>query len=117
MKKLLFTIFCITQIGFILVYPTEALKAAREGLNLWLNVMIPTLLPFLICTGILVQTRPDQPVAGTVQNVMEDCFWHISLPVHMQFWSECCAVILWGQKQHRIFMKMDRSQKRKRNIC
>ena len=39
MKKLLFTIFCITQIGFILVYPTEALKAAREGLNLWLNVM------------------------------------------------------------------------------
>lgn len=56
MKKLLFTIFCITQIGFILVYPTEALKAAREGLNLWLNVMIPTLLPFLICTGILVQT-------------------------------------------------------------
>lgn len=78
MKKLLFTIFCITQIGFILVYPTEALKAAREGLNLWLNVMIPTLLPFLICTGILVQTRPDQPVAGTVQNVMENCFWHIS---------------------------------------
>lgn len=56
MKKLLFTIFCITQIGFILVYPAEALKAAREGLNLWLNVMIPTLLPFLICTGILVQT-------------------------------------------------------------
>ena len=44
------------QIGFILVYPAEALKAAREGLNLWLNVMIPTLLPFLILTGILVQT-------------------------------------------------------------
>ena len=56
MKKLFFTIFCIIQIGFILVYPTEALKAAREGLNLWLNVMIPTLLPFLILTGILVQT-------------------------------------------------------------
>ena len=44
------------QIGFILVYPAEALKAAREGLNLWLNVMIPKLLPFLILTGILVQT-------------------------------------------------------------
>ena len=56
MKKLFFTIFCVMQIGFILVYPTEALKAAREGLNLWLNVMIPTLLPFLILTGILVQT-------------------------------------------------------------
>ena len=56
MKKLFFTIFCVMQIGFILVYPAEALKAAREGLNLWLNVMIPTLLPFLILTGILVQT-------------------------------------------------------------
>ena len=50
MKKLFFTIFCVMQIGFILVYPAEALKAAREGLNLWLNVMIPTLLPFLILT-------------------------------------------------------------------
>lgn len=56
MKRLFFTIFCVMQIGFILVYPAEALKAAREGLNLWLNVMIPTLLPFLILTGILVQT-------------------------------------------------------------
>ena len=56
MKKLFFTIFCVIQISFILVYPAEALKAAREGLNLWLNVMIPTLLPFLILTGILVQT-------------------------------------------------------------
>lgn len=74
MKKLLFTIFCITQIGFILVYPTEALKAAREGLNLWLNVMIPTLLPFLICTGILVQTRPDQRLLAPFKTLWKIVF-------------------------------------------
>ena len=56
MKKLFFTIFCVMQIGFILMYPTEALKAAREGMNLWLNVMVPTLLPFLILTGVLMRT-------------------------------------------------------------
>ena len=109
MKKLLFTIFCITQIGFILVYPAEALKAAREGLNLWLNVMIPTLLPFLICTGILVQT-------GLISRLLAPfkTLWKIVFGISP---AGAYAVILWGQKQHRIFMKMDRSQKRKRNIC
>lgn len=81
MKKLLFTIFCITQIGFILVYPTEALKAAREGLNLWLNVMIPTLLPFLICTGILVQT-----------GLSAGC-WHRSKRYGKLFWHISCRCI------------------------
>lgn len=55
MKKLFFTIFCVIQIFFMLVYPAEALTAAREGMNLWLNVMIPTLLPFLILTGLLMR--------------------------------------------------------------
>lgn len=41
---------------FLLRFPEEALSAAREGMSLWLNTLLPTLLPFLILTGILLHT-------------------------------------------------------------
>ena len=56
-KKIFYTIFSISQICFLLTYPQEALTAAREGLSLWLNILLPTLLPFLILTGILIRTE------------------------------------------------------------
>ena len=56
-KKVFYTVFSVSQICFLLVYPQEALKAAKEGLNLWLNILLPTLLPFLILTGILIRTE------------------------------------------------------------
>lgn len=42
---------------FLLIQPREALSASRDGMKLWLNILIPTLLPFLILTGILLHTR------------------------------------------------------------
>lgn len=41
---------------FLLKYPGEALEASRDGMKLWMNTLIPTLLPFLILTGFLVHT-------------------------------------------------------------
>lgn len=41
---------------FLLKYPAEALDASRDGLKLWMNTLIPTLLPFIILTGFLVHT-------------------------------------------------------------
>lgn len=42
---------------FLLLYPQEALAASKEGMQLWLNVLLPVLLPFLILTGILIHTN------------------------------------------------------------
>ena len=56
MKQKLLLFFCICLLFFLLLHPAEALPAARDGLTLWLNVMIPALLPFLILTGILLKT-------------------------------------------------------------
>ena len=56
MKQKLLLFFCIYLLFFLLLHPAEALPAARDGLTLWLNVMIPALLPFLILTGILLKT-------------------------------------------------------------
>ncbi|MFZ5352613.1 MAG: sporulation integral membrane protein YlbJ [Bacillota bacterium] len=38
----------------IIAFPSEAYKAALEGLKLWLNVVFPALLPFFICIEILI---------------------------------------------------------------
>lgn len=41
-------------IASIIAYPSETFNASLEGLNLWLNVVCPALLPFFICSEILV---------------------------------------------------------------
>ena len=56
MKQKIIPFFCLCLLFFLLLHPSEALLAARDGLTLWLNVMIPVLLPFLIITGILLKT-------------------------------------------------------------
>ena len=53
-KLLLFCLFPLFL--FLLMFPGEALCASRNGLKLWLETLIPTLLPFLILTEILIHT-------------------------------------------------------------
>ena len=70
MKQKISTLFCICLLLFLLVHPEEALLSAKDGMSLWLNVMIPTLLPFLILTGILLKT-------GNIPQLLEPLapFW------------------------------------------
>ncbi|MED9965387.1 MAG: hypothetical protein UFJ18_01155 [Blautia sp.] len=42
---------------FLFLHPAEALAASKEGLNLWLDTLLPTLLPFIILTGVLLHTQ------------------------------------------------------------
>lgn len=56
MKRKMLTAGVCLLTFFLLKYPGESLAAAREGMSLWLNTLIPTLLPFLILTGILIHT-------------------------------------------------------------
>ena len=57
MRKIFYTVFSISQICFLLLYPQAALAASKEGMQLWLNILLPVLLPFLILTGILIHTN------------------------------------------------------------
>lgn len=70
MKQRIITLFCICLLLFLHVHPEEALLSAKDGMSLWLNVMIPTLLPFLILTGILLKT-------GNIPQLLEPLapFW------------------------------------------
>ena len=57
MKRIFFTAGIFLLLIFLLRNPQEALAASRDGLNLWLNTLLPTLLPFLILTGLLIKTE------------------------------------------------------------
>lgn len=56
MKRKIIIFFYICLLLFLLFHPKEALIGVKNGLGLWLNIMIPTLLPFLILTGALLKT-------------------------------------------------------------
>lgn len=56
MKRKIIIFFYICLLLFLLFHPKEALTGVKNGLGLWLNIMIPTLLPFLILTRALLKT-------------------------------------------------------------
>ena len=64
MKRSLSAAVIILLLGFLLKYPREALAASRDGLNLWLNTLLPTLLPFMILTGILIHTETAEKITA-----------------------------------------------------
>lgn len=53
--QLLFTLLAIYLTYLLLRYPTQALEYASTGLLLWFQKMIPTLLPFMIISGVMVR--------------------------------------------------------------
>ena len=40
--------------GLLLFCPSLALKGARSGLLLWFHTVLPTLLPFMLCSSAIV---------------------------------------------------------------
>lgn len=42
---------------FLLLFPANAVTSARSGLMLWFQVLLPTLLPFMILSSLLVKTN------------------------------------------------------------
>lgn len=53
--QLIFTLLALYITYLLLRYPAQALEYAYMGLNLWFKKMIPTLLPFMILSGIMVR--------------------------------------------------------------
>lgn len=54
-QKFLFTSIIITIFIFLLVSPANAVVSARSGLMLWFKVLLPTLLPFMIISKLLIE--------------------------------------------------------------
>lgn len=53
----LFLVICIV------IFPAECIAAAKDGLNDWLNIIVPSLLPFMIGSNILLRTGILKPLS------------------------------------------------------
>lgn len=50
-------------LALLLVFPQESLNAAKEGINLWLFIVIPSLLPFFIINDMLISLKVPENIA------------------------------------------------------
>ncbi len=58
----------------ILLNPKLALEGAKNGLLLWFQSVLPALLPFMILSGILVETRMLLPFCRRLQPILKHLF-------------------------------------------
>ena len=69
MKKSILPVIPVLILILLLMRPALAFDGAKSGLLLWFNVVLPTLLPFMLCSSLLVAwggvpliTRPFAPL-------------------------------------------------------
>ena len=102
MKRILLSLLALLFLILLLLSPATSLEGARNGLLLWAFTVLPTLLPFMIGTGIIASL-------GTVHLAMRpfspllSFFFHFLNQQVSLFSQGYYAVILWGQKWTGIF--------------
>ncbi len=76
-KKLSYTLFFLLLLGCILTNPETSVSYALNGLYLWFDRMIPSLLPFMILSGIMVRMGLTEQIASLIYPVIAP-FWRVS---------------------------------------
>lgn len=57
LKKYIVSIISVSFIVALVLYSTTNLQAAKDGLKLWANSVVPSLFPFFVATEILCNTN------------------------------------------------------------
>ena len=86
MKKSFPPAAAIMVLLLLLTHPSLSLEGARNGLLLWYQTVLPTLLPFMICSnaivslgGIRLITAPLRPILGKLFCLSENgCYVFLS---------------------------------------
>ena len=69
--KRYFTSLCVIALFVLmLLFPQPVFKGASSGLLLWFNVILPTLLPFIIVSNLLIDTRAIDAISKVFGPVM-----------------------------------------------
>lgn len=74
MRQIIYTIFFLLMTILILTNSQKSLYYALNGLNLWFSKMIPTLLPFMILSGIMVRLGLTENFASLLHPVLHLIF-------------------------------------------
>ncbi|MEY8426210.1 transporter [Lachnospiraceae bacterium 46-15] len=69
MKKIGYEISAAAILLFLFLCPAQALAASRRGLHLWFDTLLPTLLPFMIFSNILIRADLVRPLVSVLSPV------------------------------------------------
>lgn len=73
MKRIISLAFLSILFSFLLLFPEQTLEASRSGLLLWFDSLLPTLLPFLIISQLILKTS----LVEYIQRLLGPAFEHI----------------------------------------
>lgn len=62
-NRVLLIIIAFFLVACIAIFPAECIAAAKDGLSDWMNIIVPSLLPFMIGSNILLRTGILKPLA------------------------------------------------------
>ncbi len=74
MKKSFFRLLSVAALILLLRFPSLAFEGARNGLVLWGSVVIPTLLPFMICSNVIVALNAIRILIFPVRRILHRFF-------------------------------------------
>ena len=74
LKNNLITFLILFFLIFLLLFSNNNIQAAKEGINLWINCIIPSLLPFLIATELLSYTNFTYKLSTILNPIMKPIF-------------------------------------------
>lgn len=77
MKKYVSLFLMIGLFVLMLCFPRETFSGASNGLLLWFQVVLPTLLPFIILSNLLIHTNAVTYIANIVKPFIQKIF-HVS---------------------------------------
>lgn len=62
-KKKSIVYFLLLILFLLVLYPYQSLNSAKEGINLWLFVVVPSLLPFFIINDMLISLKVPENIS------------------------------------------------------
>ncbi len=73
-NRVLLIIIAFFLVACIAIFPAECIAAAKDGLADWMNIIVPSLLPFMIGSNILLRTGILKPLADFCTPVTKRLF-------------------------------------------
>ena len=77
MKRFFGYIFFICFLLFLLLFPKESTEYAKSGLMLWFYTLLPSMLPFMILSGVLMKTGFIEKILSFTKRFWKTVF-HLS---------------------------------------
>ncbi len=71
MKKTVYTALFLLISALLLLYPSECVVFALSGLNLWFQKMVPSLLPFMILSGMMIRMKLTDKIVFLIRPLLK----------------------------------------------